>query len=867
MRSFRYSRERGKSHSPLVKHRLWRAPFGLSGRFFGQTLGSMSKETTANNSPRSLEEWIGRLSLEEKIRLIHGDGCFTVAGVPRHGIEDLVLSDGPHGVRMETHYDSFVPIGNCDDATTYLPVGIALAATWNETRARDFGDVLGAEARARGKDVILGPGINLIRTPLCGRNFEYFGEDPWHVGRMAVAVVKGIQRHDVAANVKHFACNNQELDRHGVDVSIDERPLRELYLRAFEMAVKEGGCLTVMGAYNRLRGTHCCHHAELLQAILKDEWGFQGFVVSDWGGVHDTEQVVRPGLDLEMGGALGEHHLDKPFRRGLEEGRYSMAWLDEKVRRILWVHQQIGKLGGSAPRAKGERLTPKHRAVAKAIADEALVLLKNDKQALPLGAGALRRVAVIGDNATRVHAAGGGSSGIRAEYEVTPLEGLREAFGREVELIVVPGYPVKPEGVEPIPLECLGVADQAGIRGWRRVVYPNRSMSGEPREAAVLPEIETPADAHPAGLAVGHWMHVYQGTVTPEKTGPHTLVARGGDYFEVIWDGTSIFSVWDQTAATTETLSIELEAGRSYVVEIRYRPKVGAHGFSFGWIPPGRMETSTDPFAEAVAAAEAADAVLFFGGSSHRQDTEGVDRGSMQLPGGQDPLIARLAEANPRCVVVLFGGSAVDMPWLDHVSAVLQAWYPGQEGGRALADVLLGKVNPSGHLPFTWPRRLADVPAHARGEYGAGHIRYAEGLHLGYRWHDGPGPDPLFPFGHGLSYTSFAMADAVLDASDPEAVRLRTRVTNTGSRSGATLVQAYVRSPDGPLGHAPKTLAAFAKVHLAPGASREIDLEINARARSHYDPRTKSWVAPRGKHTFHLAWNAAEIVETLTADF
>ncbi|MCH8475614.1 MAG: glycoside hydrolase family 3 C-terminal domain-containing protein [Opitutales bacterium] len=827
----------------------------------------MAHQNPPDPTSAAVEECLKQLTVEEKIRLIHGDGCFTVKGVPRLGIEDLVLSDGPHGVRQETHYDSFVPVGNFDDATTYLPVGIALSATWNTARARDFGDVLGAETRARGKDVILGPGINLIRTPLCGRNFEYFGEDPLQVGSLAVEVIQGIQQHDVAADVKHFACNNQELDRHGVDVYIEERPLRELYLPAFEKAVTEGGCLTVMGAYNLLRGTHCCHHAELLQKILKEEWGFPGFVVCDWGAVYDTEEVVQPGLDLEMSGRLGQHHLDKPFRRGIEEGRYPMAWLDEKVRRVLWVHQQIGKLGNSRPRAPGERLTPKHRKVAKKIADECLVLLKNEKQTLPLQAEKLRKIAVIGDNATRVHAGGGGSSGVRAEYEITPLDGLREALGDEVELLFVPGYPVQPEGVEAIPVECLGVADQAGIRGWKREIFPNRTLEGEPREPAVVPEIATPADTHPGGLSIGNWMHRYQTTVTPEKSGAYTLVAQGGDYFEVIWDGQPIFSVWDLTAATTETLTVDLVAGQTYPVEIRYRPKVNAQGFSFGWITPdGQNASATDPFAEAVAAAETSDAVLFFGGSSHRQDTEGVDRATMQLPGGQDELIARLAEVNPRCTVVLFGGSAVELPWLDQVPALLQAWYAGQEGGRALAEVLFGKVNPSGHLPFSWPRKLEDVAAHAQGEYGPGQIRYSEGFNLGYRWHDGDGPDPLFPFGYGLSYSSFAMDKVSLDTSDPEAIKLRARITNTGDHSGGTLVQGYVTMPENPLRHSPKSLAAFAKVFLEPSESQMIELVINQRARSHYDPSTKNWVMPSGTYTFHLAWNAGEIVASKQAE-
>ncbi|MCC5806075.1 MAG: glycoside hydrolase family 3 C-terminal domain-containing protein [Opitutales bacterium] len=827
---------------------------------------SKSPNPKQTDAEAQLDSLLAALTLDEKIRLIHGDGCFTVAGVPRLGIEDLRLSDGPHGVRQETEYDSFVPLGNFDDATTYLPVGMALSATWNLDRATEFGDVLGAEARARGKDIILGPGVNLIRTPLCGRNFEYMGEDPLQVGSMAVAVIRGIQRHDVAADVKHFACNNQELNRNGVDVLIDERTLRELYLPAFEAAIKEGGCLTVMGAYNLLNGTHCCHHDRLLQTILKDEWGFEGLVVSDWGGVHDADEAARPGLDLEMGGRLGNHYLDKAFKRGLESGTYPMAWLDDKVRRVLRVHQRIGKLNPPSSRATGERLTPKHRAIAKAIADEALVLMKNDSATLPLKRADLRRLAVIGDNATRVHAGGGGSSGVRADYEITPMEGLREALGPEVEIVHVKGYPVEIDGVEAIPLTCLGVADQAGIRGWLRETYANRGRDGAPRATAVLPELAQPAKDQPAGLNIGGWMHHYTATITPEVSGRYTLVARGGDYFSVTLAGRKLFDVWDLTAATTEATQVNLEAGQAYTVEIAYRPKVNAQGFSFGWIPPGgELAGGKDPYAEAEAAARSADAVVVFGGCSHRLDTEGVDRGDMQLPGCQDDLIERVAAANSKTIVVLFGGSAVELPWLNAVPALVQAWYPGQEGGRSLAQLLLGDLNPSGHLPISWPKRLEDVAAHAIGEYGPDRIRYSEGLNLGYRWHDADGPEPLFPFGYGLSYTTFTARSAGLDTTDPANLSLRAVVANTGDRAGAALLQGYVSLPAGLLPHPPKSLAAFTKIFLEPGQSEEVTMKIPARNRSYYDPEAGAWIAPADEYRIHLAWNAAEIVETLTA--
>ncbi|MCC5849762.1 MAG: glycoside hydrolase family 3 C-terminal domain-containing protein [Verrucomicrobia bacterium] len=805
---------------------------------------------------QAAETRLSQLSREEKLGLCHALSIFSVAGVERLGIPELVMSDGPHGVRREMQRYDFVPAGDCDDATTYLPVGIALGATWNVDLAREFGDTLGAEARARGKDIILGPGVNLIRTPLCGRNFEYLGEDPIHSGALAVEVVRAVQRHGVAACVKHYALNNQELNRHGVDVEVDDATLRELYLPAFELVVTRGGCLSVMGAYNLFRGQHCCHHDLLLNRILKQEWGFPYPVISDWGGVHDTDEAVRNGLDIEMGGKLKALYLDQPFREGLEEGRYDESLLDDKVRRVLRLEAAAGMFDPET-RPAGRRLIPEHRDTARRIAQECIVLLKNEANLLPLDASRLRRVAVIGDNADRTHAAGGGSSGIRAEYEVTPLQGLRAALGDAVDLRVVGGYPVDPAGIVPIPVEQLGVADRAGIRGWLLEVFSNRTESGAPEQTSVVsvPEMDSEVCPLPNGKT-GAWMAKWTGTVTPEVSGKYHMVCTGGDYVELRVNGEVVSSVWDLTEAITTSEAVELTQGRAAEVVIRYRPKERAQGLRFGWIPPGaETEREEDPFREAVEAADGADAVLVFAGSSHFQDTEGADRRDMSLIGGQNELIERLAAVNPNLVVVLFGGSAVELPWLDRVPAVLQAWYPGQEGGHAIADVLLGEVNPSGRLPFSWPKQLQDVAAHAHQAYGPNQTTYAEGMNHGNRWHGVNGPAALFPFGYGLSHTCFKYSDLKIDVIDANTLQAGMTLINTGTRPGAEVVQCYLEAE----GTGRRELKSFAKVNLNPGEQRKLTFSLGPDTRRRWDSAQNAWTLANRPFQIHLAANADDL--------
>ncbi|HEY4989851.1 MAG TPA: glycoside hydrolase family 3 C-terminal domain-containing protein, partial [Opitutaceae bacterium] len=597
-------------------------------RYFDLSLGTEAR----------IDDLIPRLSLDEKIALVHANGLFRSGGVERLGIPYLWTDDGPQGVREEVGVTSWGPTGRTDDFATALPPGLTVAATWDPALAQACGKVIGEEACARGKNVLLGPGINIIRTPLCGRNYDYYGEDPWLSGRIAVGYIRGLQAEGTIACVKHFALNNQEKDRGTIDVQVDERALREIYLPAFESSIRDGGALAIMAAYNKFRGEYCAQNDYLLNGILKREWGFKGAVISDWGATHDTKEAATKGLDLEMGsrGTFDQYHFAKEFRDGVQNGTYPLSLLDDKVRRDLRMLFASGAIDGRKP---GSLNTAAHLGVALQIAEAGMVLLKNDGAILPLDPSRVHSIAVIGQNAVRKFAAGGNSAGVKAFRETTALEGIIERAGASVNIVYSEGY--RQPSVHHTSKE-----DLAGVK------------TSELTSA------------------------------TPEET--RDLADR------------------------------------------------------------------------AVQAAKESDVAIVVAGLSHQAhaDDEGTDRYDLSLPAHQAELIARVVEANPRTIVVLIDGSPVDMdPWLAKVPAVLQAWYGGSEAGHALAAVLFGDVDPSGKLPCTFPKSMADTPAQQEGPRAYpgvdGVVHYDEGLLVGYRWYDAKKIEPLFPFGFGLSYTTF----------------------------------------------------------------------------------------------------------------
>ena len=736
----------------LLRRGLAVAAFAVGG---GAIAGGLVR-VSAQEKPRYLDaaipldervdDLLSRLTLEEKVALVHANGKFRAGGVPRLGVPYLWTADGPHGVREEVGVDSWEAAGWTSDFATAMPVGIALASTWNQALAEQYGRALGEEARAREKHVILGPALNIQRTPLCGRNYDYFGEDPWLAGRITVGYVRGMQAEQTIACLKHFAVNNQEQERGTIDVQVDERPLREIYLPAFEAGVREAGALAVMGAYNKLRGEHACHNDYLLNQVLKREWGFAGGVISDWGGTHDTREAVLKGLDLEMGTGkpYEQYYLAGPFLAGLRDGTYPISVLDDKVRRNLRMLFAAGAVDGRRP---GSINTRAHQDVALRVAQEGMVLLKNEPAVLPLDLAKLKTIAVIGDNAVRRFAAGGNAAGVKAFHEITALDGI---------LARVAGH-----------------ADVVFSQGYRQ---PER-RHGRQRDTA--------------------------GVRTSELT-----------------------------AATPEEAK-----------ELADR---------------------------AVEAARRADAVVFVGGLTHQSfaDDEGVDRRDLLLSAHQDDLIARLVAANPRTAVVLVAGSPIDMTaWLGKTPAVLQVWYGGSEAGHALASLLFGDVSPSGKLPCTFPKALTESPAHASGTARQfpgenGKVHYDEGLLVGYRWNDAKGLEPLFPFGHGLSYTTFQYASlrpTLTPGADGPSVALELQVTNAGAREGAEVVQAYVRPLKPPVARPEKELKGFAKLALGRGETRTVTIALGPRAFAYYDPDAKGWRVAPGRYELLVGSSSRDI--------
>ena len=692
-----------------------------------------------------VKDALNRMTLEEKVKMIHAQSKFSSAGVPRLGIPEVWATDGPHGIRPEVLWDEWDQAGWTNDSCIAYPALTCLSATWNPEMSHLYGKSIGEEARYRKKDILLGPGVNIYRTPLNGRNFEYMGEDPYLSATMVVPYIKGVQENGVAACVKHYALNNQEFNRHTTNVQLSDRALYEIYLPAFKAAVQEGGTWSIMGSYNLYQGQHACHNKRLLKDILRDEWGFDGVVVSDWGGVHNTEQAIHNGMDLEFGSwtnglsagtrnAYDNYYLAFPYLKLIKEGKVGTKELDEKVSNVLRLifrtsmdpHKPFGSLG-----------SPEHGQAGREIAEEGIVLLQNNGNVLPIDLNKAKKIAVIGENAIKMMTVGGGSSSLKVKYEISPLDGLKSRVGSKAEVVYARGY------------------------------------VGDP-------------------------------------TGEYNGVKTGQD----------------------------LKDNRS----------------------------EDELLAEALQVAKDADYVIFFGGlnKSNHQDCEDSDRASLGLPYAQDRVISELAKVNKNLIVVNISGNAVAMPWVNEVPAIVQGWFLGSEAGTALASVLVGDANPSGKLPFTFPAKLEDVGAHKLGEYPGNKEELAQSKHrgdtineiyredifVGYRWADKEKIKPLFPFGHGLSYTTFAYGKPSADKKTMTAddtISFTVNVKNTGTREGQEVVQLYISDKKSSLPRPVKELKGFQKVKLAPGEEKAVTLTIDKKALSFFDNAKHEWIAEPGK--------------------
>lgn len=698
-----------------------------------------------------VEDALSRMTVEEKVAMTHAQSKFSSPGVARLGIPEFWMTDGPHGIRPEVLWDEWDQAGWTNDSCVAFPALTCLAATWDPTVSMLYGKSIGEEARYRNKTVLLGPGVNIYRTPLNGRNFEYMGEDPYLAGRMVVPYIQGVQKNGVAACVKHYALNNQEVNRHTTNVIVDDRTLYEIYLPAFKAAVQEGNTWAIMGSYNLYKDQHVCHNQYLLNDILKGEWGFDGVVVSDWGGVHDTDQAITNGLDMEFGSwtnglsngtsnAYDNYYLAQPYLERIKSGKVGTKELDDKVRRILRLAFRTTM---DRNRPYGTMRSPEHYDAARKIGEAGIVLLQNNNDLLPIDLDKTKKIAVIGENAVKMMTVGGGSSSLKVQREISPLDGIRNRVGNKAEVVYARGY---------------------------------------------------------VGDASGEYNGVVSGQNLKDDRTPEELIA------------------------------------------------------------------------EAVRVAGEADYVIFIGGlnKSAHQDCEDSDRAGLGLPYDQDKVITELVKANKNLIVINISGNAVAMPWVKEVPAILQAWFLGSEAGTAIAAVLTGDVNPSGKLPFTFPAKLEDVPAHQLGEYPGtekvGNIvneKYNEGIFVGYRWTDKQKKvKPLFPFGYGLSYTTFEYGKPVADKktmSADDTITFTVSVKNTGTREGQEVVQLYISDKKSSLPRPVKELKGFDKVKLAPGEEKNISFTITKDALSFFDDTKHEWVAEPGKFEAVIAASAADI--------
>ena len=692
-----------------------------------------------------VKDALSRMTTHEKVQLLHAQSKFTSAGVPRLGIRQLNMDDGPHGVRAELEWNTWMPAKWTNDSVVAFPSLTCLAATWNPELARLYGHAVSEEFAFRGKDIMLGPGCTIARTPLCGRNFEYTGEDPYLAGEIVTPYIQGAQANGVACCLKHFFLNNQEIDRFTVNVNVSRRAIEEIYLPAFKKAVTKGGLWTIMGSYNLWNNIHCCQNDSLLNGILKRGWGFDGAVISDWSGVTDTWQAATGGMDIEMGSftdgftkesefGYNDYFLADKFEALINEGKIPMSVLDDKATRVL---RTIFRTSMNADKVVGSQCSEEHYDACQAIGEEGIVLLKNDRSMLPLDATKYARILVVGENATRSLTEGGGSSELKTLFDIAPLDGLRALYGDKI--TYAQGY------------------------------YSGRALYG----------VQEPLDA-------------------------------------------------------------------------------------------ARQDSLRQ---DALDKARTADLIIYVGGlnKNAKQDCESNDRESYDLSFGQNELISQLAKIQPNIVVVTFGGNAYATPWLSKVPALVHCWYLGSMAGTALANVLSGKVNPSGKLPVTFAVRQQDYPCFQYGEKAYpgvnGQVFYDEGIYVGYRWFNSvmntKKIKPQFPFGHGLSYTTFKYGKPVLSgnrmSSQQGGISVTLPVTNTGSVKGKEIVQLYIGDDKCSVDRPAKELKGFRKVELQPGETKDVTFEITADDLSFFDEHAGQWRVEPGKFTAYFCASETDI--------
>ena len=805
---------------------------------------------------QQVENLLNQLTLREKISLLAGKDVWNTVPIDRLGIPSITMTDGPHGVRAPAES------GRTVGPTTCFPTGVSMAASWNTALVEKVGQALGEETRGMGCDILLGPCVNIVREPRGGRNFEAYSEDPFLAGKTAVSFINGVQSQKVGTSLKHFAVNNYEVERGRASSNVDERTLREIYLAQFEMAVKEAKPWTVMCSYNRINGVYASQNDYLLNKILKEEWGFEGLVVSDWGANHTIFSSVAGGLDLEMPGPA--KYYGRLLSEAVNNWQIDETRVNEAARRVLRIVLMSGRMDGTV--SKGAVNTPEHQKLARQLAEEAITLLKNEGDLLPIDLRKVKTIAVIGPNAAEAVIEGGGSSHVDPSYRVSPLEALIAKLGKKVTIEYEQGCD---NFNEPPVIPLSWLTDAEGNPGMKVELFHNEEFSGTPERTQnqMRPEgwwwvgpIEKPEN--------DHFATQWTGNLTVPTSGHYYFRLSHSASIRVYLDDklflenkAPLGETWDTSQASL-TVEKDLVAGKKYALRIEHTKYTGQEIVSFKLTAAVQFQTSVDPRqAHAIELAKKADLVLFFAGMPEGFETEGLDRPDMEIPGGQNALIAAVGKSNPRTVVILNAGAPVTMPWLDDVAGLVEAYYPGQENGNAVANVLLGTVNPSGKLPITFPKRLEDNPAFINASYpGSREVNYGEGIFVGYRFYDKKAIEPLFPFGFGLSYTTFeygkVKAPKKVKAGQP--LEVSVTVTNTGKVAGKEIVQLYVADLQSSLPRPPKELKGFVKIELQPGESQVVTFTLDQRALSFYDPYKKQWVAEPGEFELLIGASAQD---------
>ena len=800
--------------------------------------GNIPYKNSKLDIEKRVEDLLSRMTLEEKIDILGGTGFATKPNT-RLGIPELRMTDGPVGVRW-------------GEATAF-PVGIAMAATWNPIQVEKVGSAIGREVKGKGRHVILGPCVNIARIPQGGRNFESFGEDPFLASMIAVDYIKGVQKENVAATIKHFAANNQEYQREFVNTIVSERALNEIYFPAFKAGVEQAGVLCVMSSYNKLNDHFASENDYLLIDKLKKEWGFKGLVMSDWGAVHSSIPTAKGGLDLEM--PTGKFMNRKTLLDEIKSGNIFQTIIDDKVKRILRVMFKLGLFESETKEAPALVNSEENRAIALETSRESIVLLKNDQNILPLNKDNVKSIAVIGPNANILRTGGGGSSMVNPINPITPLQGLMNKLDLKVKINFAQGSRLDGDALT-IGTEYLFTDETQKEHGLKAEYYANKKFSGEPLKR-IDSQInfwwsgDSPVKEIPQDNFSARW----NGYIKAPATGQFVLTIASDDGCRLFFNDKRVIDDWNDHGVTATSAKVNMVEGQLYKIKIEYYENVGDAVVVFGWRLPGE-----DLIQEAIEAAKKSDVAFVFAGTSGNFESEGHDRDNLFLPGDQDSLIEKIVEANPNTIVVLQNGSPLMIDrWLNKVKGLVEAWFPGVEGGNAIADVLVGNYNPSGKLPVTFPQKWEDCSAFKSYKQKDGITIYDDGIFVGYRHFEKNNIKPLFPFGYGLSYTTFDYKNLKVKKNPFDNFEVSFEITNVGKVKGSEVAQMYIAQINPVIERAPKELKGFLKIELKPGEHSSVKLNLKRSDLSYYDEAIHGWKVDTGKYKIMVGGSSKEI--------